>query len=156
MSWCIASLPALQGRASIIAWSLSWLGCRRLNTTASVRLPPRRLESRSLHSIRRPPKSVAGLKRRTQAYPIWPDVVASDRLLNDLAAVFTRYVILPKHAAEVLALWVVHAWAFDAWDISPFMVIVSRLLAHGSPCHMPIGSDSCIRISLIFDCNFLE
>jgi putative DNA primase/helicase len=55
----------------------------------------------------------------------WPDVVAGDKLLNDLAAAFTRYVILPKHAPEALALWVVHAWAFDAWDISPFMVIVS-------------------------------
>ena len=44
---------------------------------------------------------------------------------NDLVAIFTRYVILPKHAAEALALWVVHAWAFDAWDISPFMVIIS-------------------------------
>jgi len=55
----------------------------------------------------------------------WPDVVAGDKLLNDLAAVFTRYVILPKHVPEALALWVVHAWAFDAWDISPFMVIVS-------------------------------
>jgi hypothetical protein len=51
--------------------------------------------------------------------------VADDKLLSDLAAVFTRYVILPKHAAEALALWVAHAWAFDAWDISPFMVIVS-------------------------------
>jgi hypothetical protein len=55
----------------------------------------------------------------------WPDVVAGDKLLNDLAAAFTRYVILPKHAPEALALWVVHAWAFDAWDISPFVVIVS-------------------------------
>ena len=42
-----------------------------------------------------------------------------------MVATFTRYVILPKHAAEALALWVVHAWAFDAWDISPFMVIIS-------------------------------
>jgi len=55
----------------------------------------------------------------------WPDVVAGDKLLNDLVAVLTRYVILPKHAAEALALWVVHTWAFDACDISPFMVIVS-------------------------------
>jgi hypothetical protein len=31
------------------------------------------------------------------------DVVAGDKLLKDLAAIFTRYVILPKHAAE--ALW---------------------------------------------------
>ena len=55
----------------------------------------------------------------------WPDVVAGDKLLNDLVAIFNRYVILPKHAAEALALWVVHAWAFDAWDISPFMVMIS-------------------------------
>ena len=55
----------------------------------------------------------------------WSDVVAGDKLLNDLVAIFTRYVILPKRAAEALALWVVHAWAFDAWDISPFMVIIS-------------------------------
>jgi putative DNA primase/helicase len=55
----------------------------------------------------------------------WPEAVSGDRLLNDLATVFSRYVILPKHAADALALWVVHAWAFDAWDISPFMVLVS-------------------------------
>jgi putative DNA primase/helicase len=55
----------------------------------------------------------------------WLEAVSGDRLLNDLATVFSRYVILPKHAADALALWVVHAWAFDAWDISPFMVLVS-------------------------------
>src|SRR5215471_8347260 len=55
----------------------------------------------------------------------WSDVVAGDKLLNDLVAIFTRYVILAKHVAEALALWVVHAWAFEAWDISPFMVMVS-------------------------------
>jgi hypothetical protein len=55
----------------------------------------------------------------------WSDVVSGDKLLNDLAAIFTRHVILPEHAVEALALWVVHAWGFDAWDISPFMVISS-------------------------------
>jgi hypothetical protein len=52
----------------------------------------------------------------------WPEAVSGDRLLNALAMVFSRYVILPNHAADALALWVVHAWAFDA---SPFMVLVS-------------------------------
>ena len=61
----------------------------------------------------------------------WSDVVAGDKLLNDLVAIFTRYLILPKHAAEALALWVVHAWAFDAWDISPFMVIISPEKRYG-------------------------
>lgn len=63
----------------------------------------------------------------------WPEAVSGDRLLNPLAMVFSRYVILPKHAADALALWVVHAWAFDAWDISPFMVLVSPEKRCGKP-----------------------
>src|SRR5215467_4461370 len=101
------------------AWSLSWRGCRRSNTTASARTPPRPLGSRSQRSIRRSPNSVAGLMPEDASLPHWnvepwPDVVAGDKLLNDLVAVFTRYVILPKHAAEASVLWVVHTWAFDA------------------------------------------
>ena len=33
-----------------------------------------------------------------------PEAVSGDRLLNDLATVFSRYFILPKHAADALAL----------------------------------------------------
>src|SRR5215470_11360646 len=36
-----------------------------------------------------------------------------------------RPIILPKCAAEALALWTLHAWTMDAGDISPFMVLVS-------------------------------
>jgi len=55
----------------------------------------------------------------------WKEPVDLAQLLNDIVRVFNRYAILPKHAPEALALWVLHAWAFDAWDISPFMVLVS-------------------------------
>jgi hypothetical protein len=34
----------------------------------------------------------------------WPEAVCGDRLLNDLATVFSRYVILPKHGRCVGAL----------------------------------------------------
>ena len=55
----------------------------------------------------------------------WPDAVASGQLLDSITAVFTRYIVLPKHAAEALALWILHAWTFDAGDISPFVVLTS-------------------------------
>jgi putative DNA primase/helicase len=46
-------------------------------------------------------------------------------LLNSLRQVFRRYIVLPKGADVALALWVLHAWTFDAGEISPFMVLVS-------------------------------
>jgi putative DNA primase/helicase len=55
----------------------------------------------------------------------WSQVVDGAILLAEIEQVFARYVVLPKHAAVALALWVMHAWAFNAWDISPFMVLAS-------------------------------
>jgi len=53
------------------------------------------------------------------------DRVDGGELLDRLHEIFTRYVILPPHAATCLALWVLHAWTLDASDISPFMILVS-------------------------------
>jgi putative DNA primase/helicase len=55
----------------------------------------------------------------------WPDAVAPAALLDSIVAVFNRYIVLPKYAAEALALWILHAWTFDAGDISPFVVLTS-------------------------------
>ena len=55
----------------------------------------------------------------------WPDAVALAALLDTIAAVFHRYIVLPKYAAEALALWILHAWTFDAGDISPFVMLTS-------------------------------
>jgi hypothetical protein len=46
-------------------------------------------------------------------------------LLDELVAVFTRHVILPRGASEALALWTVHARAHDAAHISPILAITS-------------------------------
>jgi putative DNA primase/helicase len=46
-------------------------------------------------------------------------------LLNNLRQVFRRFIFLPKGADVALPLWVLHAWTYDAGDISPFMVLVS-------------------------------
>src|SRR5262245_62789269 len=55
----------------------------------------------------------------------WETKVAVAKLLDDIEGMFRRYIVLPKGAAEALALWTLHAWTMDAGDVSPFMVLVS-------------------------------
>jgi putative DNA primase/helicase len=55
----------------------------------------------------------------------WDTVVLGASLLDDIVGTFERYIVLPRCAADALALWVLHAWTMDAGDISPFMVLVS-------------------------------
>ena len=50
--------------------------------------------------------------------------VSGSALLNSLASCFTRHVILPQHAAEAVALWLVHTYCFKAFTTTP------RLHAH--------------------------
>jgi hypothetical protein len=55
----------------------------------------------------------------------WADTVDGAGLLDDIREVFLKHVVLPEHAADALALWVLHAWTMNAFDISPFLVLSS-------------------------------
>jgi hypothetical protein len=55
----------------------------------------------------------------------WPEPVSGDELLKSICSILKRYMVLPRHAAEAMALWVLHAWTMGAWDISPILIIVS-------------------------------
>ena len=55
----------------------------------------------------------------------WPDPVDGVALVDGIAEVFSRYLALPPHASTALALWVLHAYAFEAWFVSPFLAITS-------------------------------
>jgi hypothetical protein len=68
----------------------------------------------------------------------WPEPVSSAQLLNEICAVISRYMVLPKHAAEAMAMWVLHAWALDAWEISPLLIIVSPTKQCGKSTLMTI------------------
>ena len=46
-------------------------------------------------------------------------------LLNDLRDVMKRYVVLPEMAAEALALWVVHTYAFTLRQVTTYIGVVS-------------------------------
>jgi putative DNA primase/helicase len=55
----------------------------------------------------------------------WATLVDSASLLDGLRWHFARYVVLPKHADVALALWTLHTWVFDCFDITPYLAITS-------------------------------
>jgi hypothetical protein len=60
----------------------------------------------------------------TQIEP-WPEPVDGSALLDALAQVIKRFVVLPQWAAETLALWTVHTYAFHLRDISTYIGVES-------------------------------
>jgi putative DNA primase/helicase len=61
----------------------------------------------------------------------WHEPVDVAKLLDDLATTFERHVVLPRYAAQTLAMWVLHNWTLNASDVSPFMVLKSPLMRCG-------------------------
>src|SRR5438105_10125785 len=55
----------------------------------------------------------------------WPEPVNGKSLLDELRQFLTLFVILPKWAAETLALWILHTYAFELRDVSTYLGIES-------------------------------
>src|SRR6266404_2949680 len=55
----------------------------------------------------------------------WPEPVDGKKLLTFLVHVLKRFVVLPMWAAETLALWIVHTFAFHLRDVSTYVGIES-------------------------------
>jgi putative DNA primase/helicase len=55
----------------------------------------------------------------------WPTPVDGSALLKELQKHLGCYCVLPKHADVALALWILHTWAFDGFDITPYLAITS-------------------------------
>jgi len=55
----------------------------------------------------------------------WPESVPGGALLDEIAATFRRYVILPKFADVVAALWILNTYVHDASYHSPMIVLTS-------------------------------
>jgi putative DNA primase/helicase len=69
-------------------------------------------------------------KEQASFLPHWknepsPDPVAGDALLDELRAHLKRHVVLVPHADIALALWILHTWVFEAFDITPYLAITS-------------------------------
>jgi putative DNA primase/helicase len=55
----------------------------------------------------------------------WPDPVDGADLLNDLSKHLRRYVVLPEKGDTAAALWTLHTWVFQSFDITPYLAITS-------------------------------
>src|SRR4249920_60018 len=55
----------------------------------------------------------------------WEQPVDGTLLLNEIAAVLRRFVVLPKWAPEALALWVVHTYGYDLREVSTYVGVES-------------------------------
>ncbi len=53
----------------------------------------------------------------------WPEKVDGDGLLDRIVGALCRHVIMPPHAAEAVALWCVHAHAFEHWQHTPRLAV---------------------------------
>lgn len=53
------------------------------------------------------------------------DAPDTDAVLDEVRAFVLRYVVLPEHAAEAIALWVLHTWAFDAASTTPYIAVLA-------------------------------
>jgi len=55
----------------------------------------------------------------------WPDQVPGAPLLDDLSALFRRFVVLPRHADKALALWCCLSYLVDVVDVLPILNVAS-------------------------------
>ena len=55
----------------------------------------------------------------------WTEPVDGKALLDDLESLIVLYVLLPKWAAEMLALWVLHTYAFKLRQVATYIGIES-------------------------------
>jgi hypothetical protein len=55
----------------------------------------------------------------------WPDGVNLAEVLDEIVRQLLRFVIFPKWAAEMLALWIVHTFAYEQRDVATYVGIES-------------------------------
>jgi hypothetical protein len=55
----------------------------------------------------------------------WPEPVCGSNLLNDLAAFYEKFVVLPTSAPEVLAVWVLQSWCYELFDFAAIVAVWS-------------------------------
>jgi hypothetical protein len=72
----------------------------------------------------------------------WPDAVAGDALLDDLAATITRHVGLPDGGADAVALWTVHTHLLDAAYRAPRLAITSPTRECGKSTLLTAGREA--------------
>ncbi len=75
----------------------------------------------------------------------WPEPVSGEALLDELAATYRRFVVLPDLGFEALALWTVLTYVFDSFVICPLLALVSPVKRCGKSTVLQILQALCRR-----------
>ena len=70
----------------------------------------------------------------------WDEAVNGSELLEKIAGAISQYVIMPDHVAEEAALWVVHAHAFELWQVTPRLAITAPTMGSGKSVMLDVLS----------------
>lgn len=78
-------------------------------------------------AIQEPPRAAANAVSAVIAETPdpWPQEVDGAALLDDLTGLLQRFVVLPMHAAEICALWILHTYVFACFEYTPRLLIHS-------------------------------
>jgi len=76
----------------------------------------------------------------------WPEPVDGKLLLDELARLLERFVVLPPWAADTMALWVLHTYAFKCRDVSTYLGIESPVKRCGKTTLLTVLSEVANRV----------
>ena len=82
----------------------------------------------AVEAARKEPKGNDGLQGRAIVWPEterWTEPVDGAALLTDLSSLIGRYVSMPVHAADAVALWSVATWLHEHLKVSTFLNVTS-------------------------------
>lgn len=75
----------------------------------------------------------------------WPEPVAGAQLLEEVARLFARHVVLPEGAATALALWVVGTYTYDLFRVWPRLALLSPVKRCGKTTLIEALAATCCR-----------
>jgi len=78
----------------------------------------------------------------------WPDEVNGCDLLDELSTTIRTYIVMPKHAPETVALWVLNTYVHDASYFSPILLISSPEKRSGKSTLLSLLAALCTRTLL--------
>ena len=79
----------------------------------------------------------------------WDEAVDGASLLDEIAAIFSRFLSLPNGAADTLALWVLYTYAFEKFFISPRLAVRSPEKRCGKSTLLRLLAFLCNRVLLV-------
>lgn len=75
----------------------------------------------------------------------WPDPVDGADLLDALVARLNEHLVLPARAAPAIALWILHSYLMDVWQVSPLLMFTSPTKRCGKSTTLMLVTSLCPR-----------